>query len=133
MSDSGDPMDCSPPGSSVHGIFQARVLEWGAIAFSKGRSLFTYKFTVDICSSSYYNSSSFFSVLYASTRASLIALLGKNMPAMQETRVLFLGWKDLRGRKWQPTPVFLLGESHGQRSLACYSPWGHKNWTQLSD
>ena len=29
-----DPMDCSPPGSSVPGIFQARVLEWGAIAFS---------------------------------------------------------------------------------------------------
>ena len=29
-----DPMDCSPPASSVHGIFQARVLEWGAIAFS---------------------------------------------------------------------------------------------------
>ena len=29
-----DPMDCSPSGSSVHGIFQARVLEWGAIAFS---------------------------------------------------------------------------------------------------
>ena len=30
-----DPMDCSLPGSSTHGIFQARVLEWGAIAFSK--------------------------------------------------------------------------------------------------
>ena len=30
----GDPMDCSLPGSSVHGISQARVLEWGAIAFS---------------------------------------------------------------------------------------------------
>ena len=29
-----DPIDCSLPGSSVHGIFQARVLEWGAIAFS---------------------------------------------------------------------------------------------------
>ena len=29
-----DSMDCSPPGSSIHGIFQARVLEWGAIAFS---------------------------------------------------------------------------------------------------
>ena len=29
-----DPMDCSPPGSSIHRIFQARVLEWGAIAFS---------------------------------------------------------------------------------------------------
>ena len=34
-----DPMDCSPPGSSAHGIFQARVLEWGAIAFSE----FNYK------------------------------------------------------------------------------------------
>ena len=32
-----DPMDCSLPGSSVHGIFQARVLEWGAIAFSLTR------------------------------------------------------------------------------------------------
>ena len=31
-----DPMDCSPPGSSVHGILQARILEWGAISFSKG-------------------------------------------------------------------------------------------------
>ena len=30
-----NPMDCSPPGSCVHGIFQARVLEWGVIAFSK--------------------------------------------------------------------------------------------------
>ena len=30
-----DTMDCSPPGSSIHGIFQARVLEWSAIAFSK--------------------------------------------------------------------------------------------------
>merc|ERR1719295_826701 len=29
-----DPIDCSPPGSSIHGIFQARVLEWVAIAFS---------------------------------------------------------------------------------------------------
>ena len=30
-----DPMDCGPPGSSIHGTFQARVLEWGAIAFSE--------------------------------------------------------------------------------------------------
>ena len=33
-----DPMDCSPPGSSVHGIFQARVLEWDAISFSRESS-----------------------------------------------------------------------------------------------
>ena len=31
-----DPMDCSPPGSSVHGILQERILEWVAIAFSRG-------------------------------------------------------------------------------------------------
>ena len=34
-----DPMDCSLPGSSIHGIFQARVLEWGAIAFSRALCL----------------------------------------------------------------------------------------------
>ena len=34
----GDPMDCSPPGSSVHGIFQARILEWAAISFSNRSS-----------------------------------------------------------------------------------------------
>ena len=73
-----DPMDCSLPGSSVHGIFQARVLEWVAIAFSR--------------------------------------------------RLRFNPWvgKIPRRRKWQPTPVFLPGKSQGQRSLAGYSQWGHK-------
>ena len=33
-----DPMDCSPPGSSVHEVFQARILEWIAISFSRGSS-----------------------------------------------------------------------------------------------
>ena len=37
-SDSCDPMDCSPPGSTVHGIVQARILEWVAISFSRGSS-----------------------------------------------------------------------------------------------
>ena len=36
-------------------------------------------------------------------------------------------------RRWQPTPVFLLGEPRGQRSLAGCSPWGHRSWTWLSD
>ena len=37
-------------------------------------------------------------------------------------------------RKWQPIPVFLPGESHGQRSLEGYSPWGsQKSWTQLNN
>ena len=38
MSDYGDPMDCSLPGSSVHGILQARILEWVAVFFSRGSS-----------------------------------------------------------------------------------------------
>ena len=100
------------------------------------------------------------------TRASLVAQLVKNLPAMQETPVWFLGWEDplekglathpsilglpwwLRWerihlqcgrcgfdpwvgkipwrRAWQPTLVFLPGESHGQRGLVVYNPWGHK-------
>ena len=38
MSDSFHPVDCSPPGSSVHGILQARILEWVAVSFSRGSS-----------------------------------------------------------------------------------------------
>ena len=38
-----DPMDCSPPGSSIHGIFQARVLEWIAVAFSNKVLVFHLK------------------------------------------------------------------------------------------
>ena len=41
-----DPMDCSLPGSSVHGIFQARVLEWGAIAFSDANLLHHSNFSI---------------------------------------------------------------------------------------
>ena len=40
-----DPMDCSLPGSSIHGIFQARVLEWGTIAFT----VYIYALVYDIC------------------------------------------------------------------------------------
>ena len=45
---------------------------------------------------------------------------------MQEEGVQSLGWEDPLRRKWQRTPVFLPGKSHGQRSLAGYSPWGRK-------
>ena len=48
------------------------------------------------------------------------------LAAMQETQVRFLGWEDPLEKEWQPTPVFLPGESHGQRNLEGYSPWGHK-------
>ena len=59
-------------------------------------------------------------------RASLVAQLVKNLPVIQETWVQSLGWEDPWRREWQPTPVFLSGESHGQRSLVGYSPWGPK-------
>ena len=43
-----------------------------------------------------------------------------------ETLVQSLGWEDPLEKKMAPTPVFLPGESHGQRSLARHSPQGHK-------
>ena len=60
------------------------------------------------------------------SRASLVAQMVKNLPAMQETWTLSLGWEDPLEERWQPTPVFLPGISHGQRSLVGYSPWSCK-------
>ena len=48
------------------------------------------------------------------------------MLEMQEMQVGSLGHEDPWKRKWQPTPVFLTGKSHGQRSLKGYSPWSCK-------
>ena len=45
----------------------------------------------------------------------MVAQTVKNLPAMQEIQVRSLGWEDPWKREWQPTPVFLPGESHGQR------------------
>ena len=50
----------------------------------------------------------------------------KNLPAMQETQVQSLGQENLLEKKMATTSLFLPGEFHGKRSLACYSPWGHK-------
>ena len=50
----------------------------------------------------------------------------KNLPTMQETWVQSLGLEDPLEKEWQPTPRFLPGEPHGQRSLACCSPWDCK-------
>ena len=53
----------------------------------------------------------------------MVAHTVKNPPAMQKTQVSPLGWKDPLE---DPTPVFLPGKSHGQRSLVGYGPWGCK-------
>ena len=60
-------------------------------------------------------------------QVSQVMLVVKSPPANAGDAASILGsgkipWR----RKWQPTPVFLPGASHGQRSLAGYSPWGHK-------
>ena len=88
-----DPMDHSPPGSSVYGIFQAKVLQWGAIAFSAGGT----------------SSKEPTCQFMRHWRHRFNPWVG-NIP-----------WR----RKWQPTPVFLPGECHGQRRLAGYSSWSH--------
>ena len=76
-----DPMDCSPPGSSVHG----------------------------------------FSTRWLNGKES-------SCQCMRCRRCMFNFWvgKIPWRKKWQPTPVFLPGKSHEQRSLAGYSPWSHK-------
>ena len=131
-------MDCSLPGSSVHEILQVSTLEWVAIPFSRGifprikprspalqtdsllseppvrKGLNMHKF----CMTNLY------------FRASQEMPSGKE-PACQCRRHKTHGFNPWVGkipwrRKWQPTPVFFPGESHGQRSLAGYSPWGYK-------
>ena len=54
-----------------------------------------------------------------------MAQMVMNLPAMQKTWVLSPGSIPWR-KDWLPTPVFLPGEFHGQRSLVGCSPWGHK-------
>ena len=60
--------------------------------------------------------------------ASMVAQMVKNLHTMQETQVQFLGWEDPLGKGMATHSVFLLGESHGQRSLVGHSPWGCKEW-----
>ena len=125
-----DPMDCSPPGSSVHGISQARILEWVAISFSRGssqswngthiscigRQIPTEPPGKPILVPSY--------CLLNRSRASLVAQTVKNLPTMRETWVRSLGWEDLleEGMATHSNIYSCLENPHGQRSLAGYSP-----------
>ena len=63
-------------------------------------------------------------------RASQVALVEKNPPAnagdARDTGLIPGSGRSPGERKWQPTPVFLPGKFHGQRSLLDYHPWGHK-------
>ena len=104
-----NPMDCSLPGSSDLGILQARIPGWVDISFSRGFSRPRDETWVSCI------------------QASLVA---------HRTGFDPWGWSIGR-RKWLPTPVFLPGEFHGQRSLVGYSALGRKEldttkWLTLS-
>ena len=74
-----------------------------------------------------------FSKLYSDVRASLEV---RNLPeSAGDVRCSFDPWvgKIPWNRNWHPTPLFLPGESHGQRSLVGYSPWGHKELDMTED
>ena len=90
-----DPVDCSPPGFSVHGILQARILEWVAISFSRVETQYMgFKSQYEV------------NCFNCSTRASFPPFM-------------WVHWR----RKWHPTPALFSGKSHGCRSLVGYSPW----------
>ena len=112
-----DPMDCSLPGSSIHGIFQARVLEWGAIAFS---APIVREMQIKTTVRSHLTPVRM-AIIKKSTNSKCWRGCGGKKACLH--------WR----RKWQPTPVILSGGSRGQRSLVSCSPWGHKSRTGLSD
>ena len=71
--------------------------------------------------------------IYTMEYFSVMGFLGgsvvKNLTAVQEmleTWVWSLGWEDPRRKAWQPIPLFLPGECHGQRSLRGYGSWSHE-------
>ena len=118
-----DPMDYSPPGSSVHSAFLARTLQWVAIFFFKGHS-----WPKDWTSISHIlcTAGRFFTIEPLGW-ASQVVLVVKNLPANAgDMRCRFDLWvgKIPWRKEWQPTLEFLPGESHGQRSLVGYSLWG---------
>ena len=66
-------------------------------------------------------------------KASLVVQVVKNLPAMQETQVWSLGQEDPLEKEMAPTPVFLPGEVHGQRSLGAAVHGAAKSQTRLRD
>ena len=120
-------MGCRLPDSSVHGIFQARILEWVAISFSRGLSQHRDQTRSPALRANPLPSEPAGKPLHVYMKwinlwHRSIAFPGgwaaKNPLDKQETqemRVWSLGQKIPWRKKWQPTPVFLPGESHRQR------------------
>ena len=99
-----DPMDCSPPRFSIHGIFQARIQEWVAISFSRGSSWPRNRTQVSCIAFRFFTTwatrrpcAAYRTLIPQqglNPRASLVAQMVKNPPAIQKTQVQFLGGED---------------------------------------
>ena len=135
-----DLMDCTLPGSFVRGIFQARILEWAAISYSRGSSQGFYGSSDGKESACNAGDPSLIPGSERSPReaigyslqcswTSLMAQRVKILPAMWETWVRSLGWEDpleegMATHPSQLNPTYLKNP-HGERSLAGYCPWVH--------
>ena len=126
-----DPMNCSPSGSSVHGILQARILQWVAIPFSKGSSWSRDQSWVSFIAGRFFARDLFIHVMMKLKLIYMIPSLGTLLACYFFFNFLFYIGVELinQRRQWQATPVLLPGESHGQRSLVGCSPWGYKSDT----
>ena len=129
-----DPMDYSPPGSSVHGTLQARILEWVAISFSRGSSQSMHWTHINCllhCRWILYHWAPIEApIVYSSYQfvQGCPRWLWDKESVHQHRGFRwhrFNPWvrKVPWGREWQPTAIFLPGKSHG---LVGYSPWGRK-------
>ena len=94
MSDSCEPMDCNLPGSSVHGISQAIILEWVAVSISRGSS-WPRNWTQVSCTAGRFATDWATREACSFFRASLVAQRVKRLPAMWEAQVRSLGWEGL--------------------------------------
>ena len=157
-------------GCTVHGILQARILEWVAFPFSRessqprdqtlqedslpaepqGKPRNTGVGSLSLLQRIFLTQKSNWGLLHCRWILYQLSYLGslrfgerqilgfpsssvvKNLPAVQDTGfdpcIRKIPW----GRKWHPTPVFLPEKSHGQRSLAGYSAWGHRELGKTS-
>ena len=124
-----NPMDCSPLGSSAHGIFQARVLEWGAIAFSATPSIIScYSYSV-----SNWRIPDFLPLEMghlAITKECPGGAGVKNLPAnagdTKDVGLIPGSGRSLGEGNGNPLQYSYLEKSSRPRSLVGYSPWGHR-------
>ena len=118
-----DPMGCSLPDSSVHRTLQVSIQDWRAIPFSRGSSWPRNQTRISCIAGRFFT-------IWARVnkrRASLVALSVKNLPAMWETQVWFLGWEDpLEEGMANHSSILVWRIPVDQRSLAGCSPWYRK-------